>query len=452
MADYDVQAIALATPANPSPLDTYRPAITVRNNGRYSAVATGYVQAYKAGLQVFASPVTSPAIAPGETGLATAADDWTPDTEDDYVFFGYVTTNLDQVEPNNNLQPSTVRISGQPPPPPIIVPAHRTQHQAGGSDELELSGLPGTLADPQTPTDHAAAHQVGGDDAINLGGLSGQAAEPQTPDVHGNEAHSPDMATASALASHQNGAIVHASATNLAHRDLSGVLAGLVPDSELTTGSEFAGAGQDADREALLRATPGHPATGRLYGFPWPTDHAPMHAPGGRDPITMPAVLNTAAGPVLFSNVSPKTLLVQKSFLAIHSIPGLSLLIRSTGLLHITAGAGQGCTIELDYVHGVTTTNLLTQVIPITANHDYTLEIRTLSGIDPLGNWQSCGVIVLNDIAAATGDQHLVPFQVGVIPSVVADGSLKLNFTPTGWAAASGGTFPASLVQGSVQL
>jgi len=151
MADYDVQALALATPANPSPLDTYTPAISVRNNGRFAAIATGTISAYKAGVQVFASTVQSPSIAPGETGLATATDDWTPDEETDYVFYGYVTTQLDQVEPNNNLAPVTVEISGTPPPPPVTVPAHRQQHESGGSDQLSVDGLPGVLANAQTP-------------------------------------------------------------------------------------------------------------------------------------------------------------------------------------------------------------------------------------------------------------------------------------------------------------
>jgi len=33
--------------------------------------------------------------------------------------------------------------------------AHKTSHQDGGSDEISVAGLSGTLADPQTPAAHA---------------------------------------------------------------------------------------------------------------------------------------------------------------------------------------------------------------------------------------------------------------------------------------------------------
>ena len=50
--------------------------------------------------------------------------------------------------------------------------AHATSHENGGSDEISVAGLSGTLADPQTPTAHAASHQSGGGDAIKLDDLA----------------------------------------------------------------------------------------------------------------------------------------------------------------------------------------------------------------------------------------------------------------------------------------
>lgn len=43
---------------------------------------------------------------------------------------------------------------------------HAISHQKTGSDELDLSGLPGLLADAQTPLAHASSHQVGGTDEL----------------------------------------------------------------------------------------------------------------------------------------------------------------------------------------------------------------------------------------------------------------------------------------------
>jgi len=117
MPDYDVSAVALTSPPAIAPQTTYRPAISVRNNGLFPAVATGTLQAYFAGQRVFYSEVLSPSIGPGETGEAAAADEWTPTNEGDHIFFGEVTTHLDQDTRNNQLAPTTVHV-GPPPPPP----------------------------------------------------------------------------------------------------------------------------------------------------------------------------------------------------------------------------------------------------------------------------------------------------------------------------------------------
>ncbi len=45
---------------------------------------------------------------------------------------------------------------------------HAVTHQNAGSDEIDVSGLSGTLADPQTPSAHAPSHKGGGSDAIDV--------------------------------------------------------------------------------------------------------------------------------------------------------------------------------------------------------------------------------------------------------------------------------------------
>jgi len=57
--------------------------------------------------------------------------------------------------------------------------AHASSHEKGGSDEINVTGLSGTLADPQTPSSHASTHGAGGSDEINVNGLSGQLADEQ---------------------------------------------------------------------------------------------------------------------------------------------------------------------------------------------------------------------------------------------------------------------------------
>lgn len=65
--------------------------------------------------------------------------------------------------------------------------AHAVNHQNGGEDEIDVTGLSGLLADPQTPLDHAADHEDGGDDEINVEGLSGLLADPQEPLDHDHD-------------------------------------------------------------------------------------------------------------------------------------------------------------------------------------------------------------------------------------------------------------------------
>jgi hypothetical protein len=255
MADYDVSALALVTPPSLASLTNYRPAVSARNNGLLPATATGTISAYKAGRLVFTASLTSGLIQPGEVGLASTLVDWTPDTEGDYIWFGYLTTYRDQVPPNGFLAPVTIHVGPEPPTPPPAVPNHHEQHEHGGSDVVDVEDLPGLLRDSQLPLPHASAHQAAGADQLNVAGLSGVLGDPQIPTDHGNEHHSPDFATASALSSHQAATTAHAAATNLANRE---TLTGIVPSDQLATASEVG----DGHRYLSLR---------RYWDIPVPT-------------------------------------------------------------------------------------------------------------------------------------------------------------------------------------
>lgn len=56
---------------------------------------------------------------------------------------------------------------------PTAVPgAHASTHENGGSDEIDVTGLSGLLADGQTPLAHATTHEAGGADPIKLDDLA----------------------------------------------------------------------------------------------------------------------------------------------------------------------------------------------------------------------------------------------------------------------------------------
>jgi len=118
MYDFDVAAVALTSPPSEAPLQAYRPAVMVLNNGVHDAIATGYLNIYSAGLLIFTTTVLSPTITPGATGIAIGADTWTPPAQGPYVIFGVVSCDKDQYEPDNHLAPTTITVTPPPSPPP----------------------------------------------------------------------------------------------------------------------------------------------------------------------------------------------------------------------------------------------------------------------------------------------------------------------------------------------
>jgi hypothetical protein len=245
MRDYDVAVVRLGSPPPEAFKTTYRPAIRVENLGIHPADVSGTISiiSLDTGLQVFSSAVALDGLAPGSTEAVPALSTWTPTDEGYYIAFGYVTTPHDSDPDNNNLPPTQFHVGPGTPPPPVTVPAHAQQHEDGGSDKLEVSGLAGKLADPQDPDEHAASHQLGGADQLSIGGLSGKAAEAQTPIAHSNAYHNPTMATSSELTAHQGATTAHTAATNLANRETTGTLTGLLKGDQLVLGSVVEPAG-----------------------------------------------------------------------------------------------------------------------------------------------------------------------------------------------------------------
>jgi hypothetical protein len=236
--DYDIGVTGLSSPPASATKSTYRPAVSVRNNGIHDALASGVLRIYAAGQLIYTSEIYSPTIAPGLTKDAEAVDYWTPTEEGFYVIIADVSSPLDQYEPNNHLNPTTIEVTGLTPVPPSPVEPHAPQHEEGGTDEISIDGLTGKLADPQTPLSHVATHQSGATDALNVGGLLGELSEPQTPKAHSNAYHSPSNATSAELAAHQTATTAHASAANLANRETTGLNVGLVPSTQLAGLSE----------------------------------------------------------------------------------------------------------------------------------------------------------------------------------------------------------------------
>jgi hypothetical protein len=316
VADYDVSVISLTTPAATAPLAQCRPVVSVRNNGIHDLVASGYLRIYSAGLLVFETEVYSDTIAPGETRPASAVDYWTPTAVGKYTVQGYVSCPLDQVEPNNNLYPTTITVSDiEPPPPPTPVAPHASQHEEGGQDELSIEGLPGRAADGQLPINHASFHENGGSDRIDVTGLPGLLGAPQTAKVHAPTHKLSGSDPLDVLA------LPNATALELVAR--KGAKSGYTPldaDAVIPQAYIMRGTEDPPDpRQALL--------TTQIWGYPIPHAHAASHEAGGADPLSFaqceldivpPHIVFPPNGntQIIRVDLSPAQLLVDSAFSA----------------------------------------------------------------------------------------------------------------------------------------
>lgn len=92
------------------------------------------------------------------------------------------------------------------------VPSHASSHQNSGSDEINVAGLSGLLADPQTPISHNNTYHSTNYEAANAN-IQSHVASPgedvHHAKTHNNTEHSTNYATAAALTSHTGASNPH---------------------------------------------------------------------------------------------------------------------------------------------------------------------------------------------------------------------------------------------------
>lgn len=340
MADYDVSVVELTTPAATAPLAQMRPVVSVRNNGIHDAVASGYIRIYSAGLLIFESEIYSDTIGPGVTGAASAVDYWTPPAEGSYMVQGYLSTPLDQVEPNNNLSPTWVAISGEPPIPPGPVEFHASQHEEDGGDELSIEGLRGRTGDTQIPIAHASFHEINGEDVLNVQSLPGILSEPQYGKSHAAEHKigGSDLLSVLTLPDNTDLERVARKGANNGYAALD--FAGHVPDDQLAAVAEPI---PDAG-DALTFASGWSRAN--------PLPHAHLHEDGATDEISVEGLSGVLADPQPTETLNsvdaftalafddPETVLASLTVPAVWMNSSLGVVLNLAGRLETQLSAG----------------------------------------------------------------------------------------------------------------
>ena len=87
-------------------------------------------------------------------------------------------TELVEVTSDPSGTPVTRRVTTQLIADLYELETHADTHENGGSDEIDVTGLSGVLADAQTPSAHASNHEYGGSDIINPGNMQGSTSGP----------------------------------------------------------------------------------------------------------------------------------------------------------------------------------------------------------------------------------------------------------------------------------
>jgi hypothetical protein len=189
----DIRAVAYITPL--SEVDFAPVPLTVRlvNYADETGLVSAGFRIYNSttGLLIYQSDIIPVAIAKGATVDVSALTDFMPPAPADQVYFvvfdGVAANDL--VPDGITLQLGAFYFDVKPAPLGPIPAGHAVTHEDTGIDEVDVTGLTGLLADPQTPILHHLEHETGGGDEVNVTGLAGELADDQPPKAHDNAAH-----------------------------------------------------------------------------------------------------------------------------------------------------------------------------------------------------------------------------------------------------------------------
>jgi len=135
----------------------------------------------RTGYTIVLPPPIDQALTGGETNIWTKIDpQLMADNKDAWESLAALITYTTAVDPDipDALEQSVIAEYA------TTLATHHTRHENGGGDEIDVTGLPGLLADAQTPDTHAAAHELAGGDLLSVAGLAGALADPQVPTAH----------------------------------------------------------------------------------------------------------------------------------------------------------------------------------------------------------------------------------------------------------------------------
>lgn len=166
----DVRPIAYISPLNEQVLDDITPSISVKCYADQGGNVTGLVRIYResTGLLIYASVLRPATIAADQVITMSAETPFSPGApaDDDYFIIAQTTTTDPISGDTNQNYLGQFFFDVKPGPMGPAPAAHAITHELGGMDQINVAGLTGLLATPQTPTTHATTHLPNGTDPI----------------------------------------------------------------------------------------------------------------------------------------------------------------------------------------------------------------------------------------------------------------------------------------------
>ena len=216
----DVRPLSYISPLTEQEIGPITPVIRLRNLADEDATVTGLFRIYRdsTGLLEYSSDLAVTPLAHGTSADIPALTPFSPGAVADDDYFVICELEYRSIQTGNvtrgNLGPFYFDTKAPPMGP---VPAgHHPTHENAGMDEIDLAGMSGLLADPQTPQTHAGTHEDGQADEVNVGGLHGELADDQPALAHdiAGARHTSTATPAKLLQADANGLPVDATNTD----------------------------------------------------------------------------------------------------------------------------------------------------------------------------------------------------------------------------------------------
>jgi len=184
----DIRAKAYISPLAEMPFASVPLTVRIANVADETGLIKGLFRVYNdsTGMLIFSSLIAPVSVAAGATVDVSALTNFDPPAPADdtyFVLFDGIAGN-DLVPDGIDINLGSFYFDIKPAPLGPIPAGHAVTHEDTGIDEVDVNGLAGLLADPQTPILHHLDHETGGSDEVNVTDLAGLLADAQTPILH----------------------------------------------------------------------------------------------------------------------------------------------------------------------------------------------------------------------------------------------------------------------------